>query len=733
MLSLYKTIKIPNVDQVLIHSDDEDPSQFYMVPERPTIATDDDGNPLFTFILYARNVESLTPEDREIERAYISLTTQVAVSSQDEQRIRNYLRGMIGFNPKLSYPPVFIDGSVEFVTFNEDMVRYSTGSKQPSLVGSNLASFSQQFNQDGAEVFRQSVEQGAVPAIVNYSLVYLARIPAVSIHIYGNRRDFYEELKTHTIVTETRRKNGKLVYKKVWPEIGSLKEFRDTFHSLTIDIDSGDFQDDSDDDLAEQLEVMAFSILESNILPSFFETAFEPATEEQSSNKWLMEVESVAQGSVDVRINKRDVVKKRINPNARLATIMNPSEIVSSTIYVDTNQMFFQELDVTISANVNFLDDPVYALKVFIEYDQMDEVRNVRVRKAREFLFKSADTVARFRQIMAKRADGSPIDSYRYWSQIVYKDTGQTVRVPSSGIEETQERQLIISYERLGFKKVQISLGSMPDVVQSVQVKIRYPGSGHNFQQNFELTKLKPTAVYFIHTGHGGQPRNHFYQLTYVLSDGQKMEVAEKSDNGLTLTISDPFEQRITTRFLAQADFSVIDKVTVNAEYRDESNDFQQSHHAELISNGETSPWMFSLRDPEHNEFKYSEIISYTNGSVERKEALIRNLGETIIVGTGGVDTLEVQVDSGLVDWIKYQRVFVYLEYKDSPNNISEDKVLRMIEDGVDFVVWKVLLRDPSQKNFRYKIRYFGTDNADNFESVWQETDDPVLVLENPG
>jgi len=138
-------------------------------------------------------------------------------------------------------------------------------------VGTNLASFSQQFNQDGAEVFRQSVEQGVIPAIVNYSLVYLARIPAVSIHIHGNRRDFYEELKTHTIITHTKKKNGQVVYKKTWPEIGSLKEFRNTFHSLTVDIDSGDFRTDAPGaDLTEQLETMAFSILESNILPSFF-------------------------------------------------------------------------------------------------------------------------------------------------------------------------------------------------------------------------------------------------------------------------------------------------------------------------------------------------------------------------------------------------------------------------------------------------------------------------------
>jgi hypothetical protein len=734
MLTLYDTLKVPGVAHVLIHRDDEDPSRFYMVPERPTIASDDDGKPLFTFILYARNVEALDPTDREVQRAYLSLTTQVAVSAADEQRIRTHLRNTLGFNPHLSYPPVFMDGSVEFATFNEDMVRYTTGSKQPSLVGTNLASFSQQFNQDGAEVFRQSVEQGVVPAIVNYSLVYLARIPAVSIHIHGNRRDFYEELKTHTIVTQVRRKNGKIVYKKTWPEIGSLKEFRNTFHSLTIDIDSGDFRENAPgSDLTQKLEEMAFSILQTNILPSFFETAFDPATEEQSNNKWLMEVEKVAEGRVDVRINKRDVVQKRINPNARLSTIMQAEQIKAATIYVDTSQTFFQELDVTINANVNFNDDPVYALKVFLAYDEMDEVRNVRVSRTREFLFRSADEIGRFRQIMAKRADGSPKDSYRYWSELVYRNTGQTVRIPASGAETSQERQLVISYQRLGFRKVIVTLGSMPELVASVRVAMRYPGSTlASATQTFELTRTSPTAVFFTYTGHAGPPRNHTYEITYILTDGQQMALPEKSDNAATLTISNPFEQSIATRFLAQADFSVVDKIIVDARYQDNANNYSQSHHAELRGNGEVSPWSFSLRNPARTAFLYDVIIVYRDGSSERKQELTGELGETIAVGSGGVAALEVLVDAGLVEWSRYRMLYVYLEYEDSANAIRQEKIWRFTDHDNGLQSWRVLLRDPARREFRYKLRFFGADSADNHEGTWQTTSDPVLVITGP-
>ncbi|MGK7912253.1 MAG: hypothetical protein AB4050_12365 [Synechococcus sp.] len=734
MLSLYKTIKVPDINHVMIHRDDDDDAQFYMVTDRPTIAVDDNGDPLFTFILYARDVGNLGPADSEVQRAYLSLTTQAAVSTQDEQQIRQYLKNLVGFQPKLSYPPAFIGGSVEFITFNEDLVRFSAGSKQPSLMGANLASFSQQLNQEASEIFRQSVEQGVIPAIINYNLIYLARIPNVSIHIHGNRGDFYEELKQHTTVIETRKRNGRLVYKRTWPEIGSLKEFREIFHSLTVDIDSGDFRDnDPNSNLTNELEKMAFSMLQTNILPSFFQTAFTPATEEQSSNKWLKEIEKDVEGEIDVHFNKRDIIQKRINPNAKLNEILTPEQIKKATIYVDASQQFFQELDVTVNANVNFKDDPVYALKVFIDYDQQDEMRNVRVKKAKEYLFKSANDVHRFRQIMAKNADGSPKDTYQYWSELVYKDTGETIRVPNSGTIEVRERQLVISYQRLGFKKVTIALGSMPEIVKAVRVNIRYPGSNaSSANQSFELTLDNPLAVFFTYTGHAGPPRDHIYDLVYVLKDGQQMETREQRDNAETLTISNPFEQSKSTRFLAQADFSVIDKVIVDAVYRDERNDFEVSHHTELISNGETSSWTFSLRDPNLTRFTYNKIIVYKNGSSEKKTDIEGTLGDTIPVGTGGVEVLEVQVDAGLVNWSKYRRIFVYLEYEDSDNNLKQDKILRFSADNNDFVLWKVLLRDSEKTTFRYKLRYVGADSGDNFEGTWQETDDPVLVLEAP-
>ncbi|MBI4279762.1 MAG: hypothetical protein HY660_15030 [Armatimonadetes bacterium] len=275
-----------------------------------------------------------------------------------------------------------------------------------------------------------------------------------------------------------------------------------------------------------------------------------------------------------------------------------------------------------------------------------------------------------------------------------------------------------------------IHLGAMSDAVRSVHVKMRYPGyRGPSAEQSFELTKEKPTAGFFTYTGQSGDPGSYRYQITYMLADGQRMDVAEQAGQSETLTIPDPFEQRVTTRFLAQGDFTVVQKIIVDARYRDAANDFAADHHAELASNGESSAWTFGLRDPNRRDIEYDVKIINKDGSSVEQRGLRRRLGETIPVGVGAVDALEVTVVPA-VDWNKYKLVLVYLEYADPANNIREEANFILRKETSADQRWKVLLRDGQRRSFRHRVRYVGVNSADNKETTWTETTDPILVVE---
>ncbi|MFZ2489733.1 MAG: hypothetical protein WAZ19_16625 [Anaerolineae bacterium] len=752
MLSLYDNFNVPGISHVKIYRDDENPHKFYMMSERPVIARDDTGDPLFSFLLYARDADRLAPDDLEVQRGYVQLSVQAGVTPEVEQAIRTHLRQrlngelnrgyrflgkqIVRVEPELGYPPIFMDdGSVELSALGDTgggMVLASSGSKQPSLMGANTATFSMLLNQEGSELFRQAVLKNVFPATVFYKLRFAAVIPAIKIHIWGNLDEVYDHVKDLITITETHKKDGKVVYRRTWPEIGSITEFRSRVPSLHIEIDNRDFRDaDPSEDATKKLEEMALTILQTNIIPSLFKEPITGVTEEQSKDKWLQHARKEEHTTIDIWMERSDVVNVSVNPNAMLTTMLTAPEIEAHTAYVDLSNPVFQELDVKVHANVNFVEDPVFALKVFMDYDQQDELRNERIKFAKELTFKSGDEVKRFRKVMAKGTDGAVKDEYNFWSQIVYKDTGQTIRIPASGTIKTRERELIISYRRLGFVKVKLLLGAVSDLVKAAHVTMRYPGStAPTAQQSFELTRDNRTASYFTYTGSSNEPGPYFYKVTYILADGQRMDLPEQQGRGETLDISDPFEKALTTTFLAQADFAVVEKVVVDARYRDATSDFSAEHHAELSSVGASSPWVLQLRNPDQRGFSYDVLIIFKNGAQEKQTDLKRDLGGTIPVGIGATAALDVNVIPSLVDWTKYKLVIASLRYHDDVNNVHAEKSYTFREMDAADQLWRVLLRDPAQRSYEFKLRFFGQNSADNRETDWKPSEDNVLVVE---
>lgn len=760
MLNLYDPLTVPGVTHVTLYRDDEHTNKFYMVCDLPSIAHDDDNNLAMQFILYARDVDRLAVTDLEIERGYLALTTQVAVSEDDKKKILEFLReklasersrffSWLGFplrsiEPELSYPQ-FVEGTVQFAGVPEGMSLFTLGSKEPSLNGTNTASFTASVGQEGAEFLRQTSQTGKMPLYIAYELSYLARIPAITIHVSGDQSEFYQEIKEfiRTVTVNYSRTDWDFFFwhgsYSTWTETvketRSLSTFKETFHSLHVDIDNGDFRGaTADAELTKKVEDMAMKVIQEQILPSFFQ----PAIKEIGADKVSKPEDHVGEihtetvkGHLDVWFKQTQVIKQPIRPNAILANVLTPEDVKKCTAYIDLSNTQFQELAVTVNVNVNFVEDPVFAVKVFLDYDQQDEQHNVPIKRAKEMLFKTSEAVQTFRQIMAKGADGAVKDTYNYWSEITYKDSGETIRVPASGSLQSRERQLVISYRRLGFVKVNLLLGTMPDNVRSAKVAMRYPGiTDQSAEQTFELTKGRPSASFFTYTGETGDLKPYLYKITYILAEGQQMEMPEASSQSETLTIADPFEETVTTRFLAQADFTDVDKVIVDAQYNDEVHDLAGVFHAEMIQNGDTVPWALGLRDPNKKDFNYKVIVVHKNGSREEQVAHTQNLGGTIPVGAGATGALEVTVIGSLVEWTKYSLVIVSAEYDDGSGALSSKNFTFRKDTGTD-QTWKVLLRDQTRNSYRYRIRFFGINSADNHTIDWTTTTDTALVIPN--
>lgn len=769
MLSFYDSLTVPGLESVTVYRDDEDACRFYVMPSTPRMARDDQGQLLLQLMIYARNVDTLPPEELEAQRGWIAASVELRLTDAEMDQVRAYLKDVINTGrflwfarfysldlaprePKITLPAEWISGDVALSMPSPGGSSTITTSK-PSLIGTNVATLAGDLSQDASELARQGVLKGGLPMAVNYTnLTFAARIPSITVRIHGDRSSFMQEAinryqNVHVEHTRTTDEYlGGLItftydYYRRWTTPGvTITQFQNDTQSITLDIDDSDFRTDPDSvAIRAKFEEMAIKIFTESVVPSIMKGAEEQIkaareamakgqdpTKPPPEISW-QEITSTVTGTVDITFSKSAVVQIAKNPNGALAKDLTPEEITKAVTYLDLSDPYFKELFLRVHANVNFEQDPVYGLKVNVEYDQQDDQIPRPVKGAKSMLFTTADEVKTFRQILARGADGKTKDEYRYFSEIIYKETGQTIRVPATGFLPGTGSELIISYRSLGFVKVGVTLGPQPAEVVSVRIAFTYPRStAQSASQTIELTPASPTGRYFTYTGHDGDPDPYTYAVTYVLADGQQMDVAPQTGRSEVLSIGNPFEGRTTATFVAQGDFSVVDKVIVDASYDDADHDLRLTHHAELATNAASDAWSVALRDPAKTAFSYRTTVLFKNGSSEQHGPTPAVLGETVLVGVGATAALEVMLVPNIDDRT-YSSAIVQMEYHDPAGGTQTQSY--QLTNASPPPVFRVLLKDAAARSYRYRIQLLALGNGQPWDSGWKDGTDSVLLV----
>ena len=780
MLNLFNSFRVPGVEYVEVFHDDTDDSLFYMVPERPSLLRNDDGSPTFQLMAFARDFTLLADTATELpggelEGGLIGFTTELRVSDEDQAKIRAYIQGgppLLGrarfdgtrflmlrltaaAKPvKLAYP-LFVDGSVSFgLLTGEDplLVKGTAGTGKPSLSGTTLANYAALLGQLGVRFVRRGAEQGYLAGSVNYSLSFVARIPSVTIHIYGNAEDIYNEIKEHTQITETYTSDDSYsVY--TYPQVSSLNEIKTMVTSLHVDIDMGDFTSTSGadpaaaQDIGKKVEEMALAVIQNQIMPRFFAPGLQPGLKAEKlgtnplANKpgasgppapnnqmYLKDFTQEMKGSIDVTFNARTNITVQRHPNSGLLALITPQELAASISEADLSQPYFTLLDVPVRVTANFDTDPIAAIKVFLDYDQKDDKSGEVKKKTEEFVFTSNDKTYHFRTIMARDAEGRPKDTYRYRSQIVYKATAKTEDIAEV---ETNDRSLIIGYDKLDCVQVEAVLGAIPTgVVERVQVQFRYPDSpAPTAEATVVLTDVSPQGTWFTYTG--GRPSREYEQTTtFFMADGQQIALPTQRTVVERLIVNAPFNDRLSVTFVAQGLFPPIGNIVISVHY-DDGPDYSVDDVHTLVSAGETWKWEPNLRDKAKRAFNYKADISFADGTGDSTGWQPGTEG-IINVGQVAADILEVEVVPTLVDFSKWKLVLVRMKYTDPTSGAVETHDVQLTPAGVaseDGLKWRLPLKDPAARSFSYSVQAFGVDGS-RTDVPEKSTTDPLVLLE---
>ena len=516
MLNLFNSFVCPDVAHVTVYHDDQDDHLFYMLPHNPSIVGGRNG-PMFNLIAFARDFRLLGEaaadlRESETEGGLLSVTLQLAVSPQDQAKIRDYIEREIFGDAKYLRPmllgkrvhiapvaqrkrpikltyPLWTQGSSAFHVFPidgaETFVKGLEGSKSPSLTGNNVSTYTALLGQEGMRLIRSAIEDGGwSPGTINYSVSFAARIPSLTVKVKGKTTDVYKEIKNHCQVVE-RYRRGNRVSTWRYPAVNDLKELRKMITSLDITVDAGDWRSQATDEssaqqISDAVEKMALELIQDYLKNTFFAAGFEPGLKVEklghdpfthNSNRapddarlpgnqlWLKEFSQEMSAEIDFTLTARQNIEITRHPNISLFSILPPAEVKKCIIEADLSQPYFSILDVPVMVTANYERDPIAAIKVFIDYNEVDDRSGRHRVHTEEFLFDTGEEQHRFRTVMARNASGVPKDSYSYRSQIIYKASARSAETP---LHTTRARSLVIGYDELNCVQVQAFWGAIP-------------------------------------------------------------------------------------------------------------------------------------------------------------------------------------------------------------------------------------------------------------------------------
>ena len=786
MLNLFPEISVPGVQNVTVYHDDDDPNLFYMVSDTPVFKTGSDGKPMLRlivvgedFYLFKSAAADLSTTETEIGMLQMSVALEVSQAEQDTIRaylasLRNYYRpcyqgGLVRFQRvaavsdasqiKLGYPtwttPAKVTFSLAGAGAGDSFIKVGSGSDAPSLMHECAATYVATLGEEGTELMRNAITTGWSGACVWYQVSFVARLPAINISISGDAKNVYSDIKNYCQVYGSTHQNGST---STWsfPAVSSLDQLKTISASLTITYDDNDFTQATGGggggaDIAGEISKFVLDTAMTYIQNIFFAPPFTPgvpaaelgnnpfgdspwkdpnASTLPANQLYLKEFSQDMEGNFGFQAtyNKNITVTKY--PSSLLEGIISKSDYDACIITADLTKPFFQILDVTIWVTANFKDDPIAAIVVHCEYNQVDDNTGQTCQHSGDFTFQTGLEQFHFQVFMAKAKDGTPKDQYTYSTKLSYKYAQQPV---TTNPVTTNERELLLGYDSLSCVRVAVLLGSVPtDTVARVQVHFEYPDPGLTLSSktaDIFLTPDKPSGSWFTFTGNNPS-QTYNYQCTYFLVSGETLTTPVQSSAAATLAVSTPFVDTLTVFFVPQGSFPPVLQMVVSARYADPTNGYTQASFYVLRSLADSWKWQVRLTDRDQRAFQYKVDTTFYDGSSETGTWKDGTEG-TIQVGDTVQKMLHVSVNPMLLDLTKvWKLVIVKLTYTDDANQVDEETAFQISAQNAGGPFdWRFPIKDQANKQYTYEVDGYAFDGTNKTLGPLQTTTS-ILVLQ---
>ena len=723
------------IGDITIYADHEKDYVFYPLPNIPTLRFGTDGKPIFTFLKYREASENLN-ETTDRGGGYVQFDSQFKNTQESLDKVREKLQGRVDrkYRQKDQNPPDVIlaaptyrSGTVQLITFEPKaggIIEYIAGEGPCSQVGSNIASFAMELSQRGASLLWDAFQMATLPLAVRYNLDFLARVPALEMHIWLHARQlhtYYEEIT-------------KEIDDDVWGD--DEKEYKRTLRESFAKHQVGgvdildwpaEFSGSPDGEKFKKEMIEWGWDMFDEAFQDALGDRFEKSTETGGVGDFRKVTRDYVESHVtdiNIHFKRNSVILWNIVPQATLQGFLDtPSptgkKLKKSDFFkeISLDDEWFRLLRVNCRCNANFTDDPIFAVKVHIEYGDAVE----------EFVFQDNEKVHTFKEFV-KPSIGN---DYKYWTEITYKNRDRKFKSPEA---TTNETELILSFGALGYLKFDIIAGDIDyKYVQQVQVHIRYGDPSNNVPLEEKVVQLdeKTTQATFERIIWAPVVKPYEYKVVYFLTDGQQVERGWKSSSQTPLIVNDIFEERLIVKFIPTGSFDRMSRILVDLAYDDEPHDYHVTKSLSMSSLEDELTWNVPLWDEGPSSFRYRTIVSYKDGHSETSEWHHEEGSTTLNVGEVFSGYLEVMLVTDLIDFSKVRLVKVSLSYEDDENNISETEDFIFTPEKSEGDSWKLPIKNTAHKEYQVNALYFMEDGTRKMTPD-AKTKDETLILEIP-
>jgi hypothetical protein len=733
MLRIDKQETLPEVPGITIWGDDKSSSTFYVLPDVPSFRMQDNGTPVFKMVKYRQPIDTNRPDGQK-GGGYIFFDASLAVPNDKLQAAKKVLQERVnkqhtaakrpGTPPEVKFGSItFARGKVGLILEQDGkLIEKVRGAGKPSLYGDNIATFAVELSQLGATVFEQAMQgQGASSVSVVYELHFWSKLPPLTARVWFNANKFYSFYQNVDIEW------------KFWGEDSYRETLREQFsesESAGTEVNTEFVLPDPEADkkLKDKIKDWAQRTLEDLVEQKMKEAI--PGVPEDKRKipegiENLTRDLSVYKIQSFERTYKEDsAVEWNLNPQGYLPALTSlkdrqgkPLQWKDYSVYVDPDDKFFRQLNVSVTTNADFQRLPLHSIVVNIEYPKGGNDKAIGGGR-----LTSTNPGCKFATYVE-----NDNRKYKYWYEVFYKGASKTYK---SQVVETQQENLEIAVDDAGILSLDLLAGDIDwDQVRAAQVTVKYEDKDKGvapIQQQFMLDDNQREQR-FQKLIFAPQQKPFQCQIKYLMKNGKEFLGQWVNQWSSPFVVNDVWNATMTVGVRASGDLvNQIETIFIDLTYTDPANKYTQSKSVALSELEPFVDWSFPVIQETGGKIVYSGTIKYKDGTEEEIKQT-ESTKNTILVGPKVLGFLEVEVLPDLIDFDLVKLAKVSLQYEDKANDLVVKKDVVFRPGSTDAFIWKVQLKDKKKTDYQYQYAFFMVDGST--KKVGPETTNEQTLL----